>query len=450
MTPLDWWRRRQTEPSTTSSSPFDDQFSTGRVVLRYVVTGLVTWMIVAVVTAYASRRLGTQEAIADADRVASIVASSAVEPILDDRLLTGDPEAIAEIDWVVRNQVRRGSLVRVKIWSSDGTILYSDESRLIGEQFDLGDDQIEVLAGEEVHAHVSDLTEPENQYESPAIKLLEVYQLMNTAEGTPVLFESYFLYNGVDEAGRRAWLRFAPVTLGALVLLELLQVPLAISLARRLRNTQAQREEMFRSAMEATDNERRRIASDLHDGVVQDLAGVAFSLGATARTIDGQPSADVREASDRVRDSVRSLRSLLVEIYPPNLYEEGLEAALGDLVSKLDHRGISTTLSVDAPVELLGTEQTQLVYRAAQEGLRNVVAHAHASHVDVQVSRVNGSIVLRVVDDGTGISGGAQPDTDGHVGLKTLGGLAATMGAQVSIQSTPGRGTALSLEVPLR
>lgn len=419
--------------------------------LRYATTGLVTLMIVAVATAWVSRRVGTQDAIADADRVTSIAAEAAVEPILTDGIITMDPGILAEIDHVVRNQVRRGSLVRVKIWGADGTILYSDEPRLIGERFDLDDDKLEALAGEDVHAHVSDLTDPENRFEEQADKLLEVYQLLETEPGnTPVLFEAYFRYSEVEEAGRRAWLRFAPVTLGSLVLLELLQVPLATSLARRLRRTQDQREQLLRSAIEATDAERRRIASDLHDGVVQDLAGVAFSLSAAARANHPPSRDEIREAGDQVRDSVRALRSLLVEIYPPNLYEEGLEAALGDLTAKVDARGIVSSLVVDAPVERLATDQTQLVYRAAQEGLRNVVAHAGASQVAVRVNGDDETVVLQVIDNGRGMPESEIEERNGHMGLKTLSGLAASMGATVSLSSAPGRGTVLTLEVPIR
>lgn len=419
--------------------------------LRYATTGLVTLMIVAVATAWVSRRVGTQDAIADADRVTSIAAESAVEPLLDDGIVSMDPAVLAEIDQVVRNQVRRGSLVRVKIWGADGTILYSDEPRLIGEKFELDDDKLEALAGEDVHAHVSDLTDPENRFEEQLDKLLEVYQLLETEPGNkPVLFEAYFQYSQVEEAGRRAWLRFAPVTLGSLVLLELLQVPLATSLARRLRRTQDQREHLLRSAIESTDSERRRIASDLHDGVVQDLAGVAFSLSAAARAGHPPSRDEIREAGDQVRDSVRALRSLLVEIYPPNLYEEGLEAALGDLTAKVEARGIVSSLVVDAPVELLTTDQTQLVYRAAQEGLRNVAAHAGASQVAVRVNGDDETVVLQVIDNGRGMPESEIEERNGHMGLKTLSGLAASMGATVSLSSAPGRGTVLTLEVPIR
>lgn len=441
------------EPASPTSV-FDDQVPVSRLVLRYAAASLVTLMIVSVATAWVSRRQGTLEAIDDANRVATLSAGAAVEPVLDDGILDRSPTSIARVDRAVRDQVLRGSLVRVKIWDRDGRILYSDESRLIGQRFELGADEIEVLEGGRSQAEVSDLSEPENRYEEPATELLEVYLPIETTGGTPVLFEAYFRYEGVAEAGRRAWLRFAPVTLGALVLLTLLQVPPAVTLARRLRRTQRQREDLLRSAIEATDAERRRIAADLHDGVVQDLAGVTFSLAASAREAasDGSDGdgAQMREASDRVRDAVRSLRSLLVEIYPPNLYEEGLHSALSDLTAKLEPRGIDTSLVVQAPLDRLDLDTTRLIYRAAQEALRNVAAHADASRVDVSVSEADGAAVLEVSDDGRGLDPATMHDHPGHFGLKALAGLAATMGASLTIDSTPGKGTTLCLEVPIR
>ena len=435
------------QPATTV---FDEPVKLSMLVLRYAVTGLVALVAVAVVTAYASRRLGVQEAITDAKRVTSIAAGVAVEPFLDDGILVGDPVVLAAVDDVVREDIIKGPLVRVKIWDENGTIVYSDETRLIGRQYTLDPDELAVLAGGEAVGALTDLSEPENEYEEQAIELLEVYAAAETTSGAPLLFEAYFQYEGVAAAGRGLWLRFAPFSLGALVLLELLQVPLALSLARRLRQTQYQREHLLRRAIEATDRERRRIASDLHDGVVQDLAGVAFSLAAIARDDGNNPATSdaVRESAEQVRDAVRSLRSLLVEIYPPNLYEEGLEAALSDLLATVGARGITTSLVIDAPLHGMPLDMSQLVYRVAQEGLRNVVTHSDATEVTVALTSSADATALEVADNGRGLEGGVPTEREGHLGLKALAGLAGNMGAALAIASTQGKGTTLRLEVP--
>ncbi len=437
---------------TLPPSVFGDHVTTGKLVLRFAATGLVTLVVVAVLTALASIGLGTREAIDNAITSVTLAASAVVESRLTDDLLLADPSLTGSLDRAVRGQLIRDSLVRVKIWDADGRILYSDQSELVGERFPLHDDQLEAFASGQPAADLSDLSHPENRFEERAVELLEVYLLMHTPNGTPVLFESYFRYEGVTEAGRRIWVRFAPYTLGSLVLLELLQVPIAVLLARRLRRSQRQREDLLLRSMEAVDDERRRIAGDLHDSVVQELAGVAFSLGAAGRGRPGEgvDPIRVRVAADQVRQSVRSLRSLLVEIYPPNLYEEGLEPALTDLLARVAARGLRTALEVDVALGRLGVDETELLYRVAQEGLRNVVRHADATAVRVRVAREDGALVMTVHDDGPGIDPTALPRETGHFGLRALAGLAGTLGGGLTLESGPGEGTTLRLEVPSR
>jgi two-component system, NarL family, sensor kinase len=441
-------RIRTAEPSAPGSV-FGDHVTIPRLVLRYAVTGLVVLVLVAVATVFASRAIGTQEAIGDAVRATTLVAEVAVQPALNDAVLAGDPAALAELDRAVRTHVVRGSLVRVKLWDTSGRIVYSDEPRLVGEQFALGGGAREAFATGLPLADISDLAEPENRFEERAVELLEVYERLETPSGTPVLFEAYFSYAGVTAAGRGVWLRFAPYILGALALLALLQVPIAVSLAQRLRRTQAQREHLFTRSIQATDAERQRIAGDLHDGVVQDLAGVAFSLSAVTRR-DGPSTAEVEDAADRVRQAVRSLRSLLVEIYPPNLYEEGLEAALSDLLARLSARGVETSLEIGIPLTELDVEEVELLYRVGQEGLRNVAEHADAQRVSITVHHEEAATVMRVVDDGRGIEPGPLPERPGHLGLRALAGLAGRLGGTLEVESQAGRGTVLRLEVPAR
>jgi signal transduction histidine kinase len=417
--------------------------------LRYAATGLATLLVVTLVTAYASRVVSMEMAIDDAVRATALVGDIAVQPALDDAVLVGDPRAVAALDEVVRPRVLTGALVRVKVWDASGRILYSDEPRLRGERFAFSPDERQVLATGEPQAELSDLSRPENRLEDHDVALLEVHERLTTPSGVPVLFEAYHRYEGITDEGRRTWSGFAPYLFGALVVLALLQLPIAVALARRLRRAQRQREALLRRVIEATDTERRRIAGDLHGGVVQDLVGVAFALGAVVRAGGAVDVAEVDGAARRVRHAVRSLRSLLVEIYPPNLYEEGLEAALSDLLARLSPRGIETDLRVEVPVEILAREQIELLYRVAQEGVRNVVEHADAHRVVVTVDRAGDALVMSVADDGRGLSG-PLPGKPGQLGLKTVGDMAKALDAALELESVPGRGTALRLEVPLR
>ena len=320
--------------------------------------------------------------------------------------------------------------------------------------FELGDDERAIFTSNEQGAEVSDLSKPENRFETDS-KLLEVYLRTETPSGTPLLFEAYFRYRGVTEVGRHLWAQFAPITIGALVVLELVQIPLAWSMARRLQASQQERERLLRHALDASDAERRRIASDLHDGVVQELTGVSLSLAAQGRS-ESIGRQQVLDASSAIRTSIKSLRSLLVEIYPPNLQEEGLQSAIGDLLSGLTARGFETRLEADLGEAVVDPETAGLVYRAAQESLRNVVSHSGATQVRVDLrivanSNQQSSVQLRVDDDGRGFSAETLDEraADGHVGLRALAGLVADLGGVVTVRSAPGEGTRVEVSIPI-
>ena len=340
-----------------------------QLVVRFGIGAVAALTLVSMFTAFTSRSIGEKQAIKEAKEITLIIAKGVIETNADDALLNGDPAAIERLDKAVTSGVLNGSLVRVKLWTQDGTIIYSDEARLIGQNFVLDEDKAQMFENNltDPEADVSDLSAPENTYEKSSNKLLEVYQLTHTVQGTPVIFESYFQYSGVTEVGRNLWRQFAPIAIGSLIALEVIQIPIFITLVRRLRAAQLQRERLLRHAIQASEAERRRIASDLHDGVVQELTGVSLSLAAASRSGSGD-APKMEEASSSIRSSIKSLRSLLVEIYPPNLHEEGLEFALGDLLGGVSNRGIAVKLDVDLGKAELSADTVGLMYRSAARG----------------------------------------------------------------------------------
>jgi signal transduction histidine kinase len=422
-----------------------------QLIIRFSIGAIAALTLVSVFTAFASRRVGTERAIAEARNATFYIAKGVIETNAGDGLLTGDPAAIQHLDDRVRAAVLIGSLVRVKVWTADGTIIYSDEKRLIGQTFVLDKDKAQMFANHDTvaKAEVTNLSAPENAYEREFTKLLEVYQLTETIQHKPVIFEAYFRYSGVTSVGRNLWKQFAPIAIGSLIALELIQVPIFITLARRLRAAQLQRERLLRHAIQASEAERRRIASDLHDGVVQELTGVSLSLAAASRS-GSTDAPKMGEASSSIRSSIKSLRSLLVEIYPPNLHEEGLEFALGDLLGGISNRGISVKLDIDLGKADLSADTVGLMYRSVQEALRNVVSHSGATRVRL-VARASGNVARIVVDDdGRGFTPEQIEHTagDGHFGLRALAGLVADAGGKLSVLSAPGAGTRVEVKLP--
>lgn len=367
--------------------------------------------------------------------------------------MAGDLAARSRLDTVVRRDVLDESLVRVKLWTADGRILYSDEPALVGARWELGAEEREAMDTGRIEAEVSDLSEPENQYERPYGKLLEVYVPVRTPSGDVLLFEAYYRYGLVASNGRRLWRSFAPIAIGALIMLQLVQVPLAWSLARRLRQRLREREALLQRALEASDVERRKIASDLHDSVVQDLAGVAFALSAATRR-KSDPDADGRviaESADSVRGSIRALRSLLVDIYPPNFGEVSLESALADVLTRAQDQGLETRLDTGGLGDPLPDHVARLVYRVAQEGVRNVLDHAAASSVSITVGNQGADAFVEVTDDGGGLNHDRMAErlASGHMGLTALRGLVADGGGELTVRGGVAKGTVLRATVPV-
>ena len=427
-----------------------------RVVAQYALSGIGALILLGAAGVYLLERVGRREAIRNARQVAEVAGRGVAEPELTAAVLHGDATAVGRFDRIVRRGVLDGRVVRVKVWRPDGEIVYSDEHRLIGSRYPLGDDERRALATGKAKAEISDLSKRENRFERRFDKLLEVYLPISTTGGHKVLFEVYLRFSSVAANGRRIWTTFAPVLIGGLLLLYLVQVPLAWSMARGLRQGQLERERLLQRAIDASDTERRRIARDLHDGVVQSLAGVSYSLAAAADRLegDGRPSADavrLRQAAADTRQSMRDLRSLIVEISPPNLHEEGLGNALGDLLSSLSAAGVQTSLDVDRGLEL-APDTEALVFRVAQEAVRNAGAHANAGQVALTLVADDGRTRLVVEDDGAGFSPRdlERRRTEGHVGLSLLSGLVADAGGTLEVDSKPGEGTRLTAEVPRR
>lgn len=414
------------------------------VVASILLFGLTWWA-----TGIFSQRAARSEALADARGTTELLAHSVAEPAMPKGLVDGDPGSIDRFDREVRERLMVGDVRRIKIWRADGTIVYSDKTKLIGQQFALDDEESAVLASGTTESDLSDLSQKENEFEHEEGGLLEVYTRIQSPEHQPLLFEAYYSVAAVKQRSVEVLAPFRRVTVGALLALLLLGVPLLGVLTLRLTRASRARERLMRRAVESSEAERRRIARDLHDGVVQELAGTAFALSATAREASLPPGLreELAGSGESLRRSLRQLRSLLVEIHPPGLDAAGLGAALEDLTAPATTAGITTAVSV-AGVEGAPDHVVTLVWRVAQEAIRNAVRHAHASSLTVDVRGADGLMDLVVADDGVGFDQ-ADPQTNGSYGLRGLQSLVEDGGGRVRVESTPGVGTTVRMTVQL-
>jgi two-component system, NarL family, sensor kinase len=424
------------------------------VLLRLAAGLAAVLVVVALLAGFAAQWLAEREAVNDAATVTDVLADTVVRPALSNDLADGEVDAVAAFDRIVRDQVLGADVSRVKLWAPDGRVVYADEPQLIGRTFALDETQRDALADPATHAAISDLSEEENAFES-GTRMLEVYRPVWAPDGRQLLFEIYLPYDPVAARSAELWRGFTGVTTSSLLLLVVLTAPIVWSLLARLRREEAQRAALLQRAVDASDVERRRIAGTLHDGPVQELVATSFAAESAADAADRRGEAEsagpLRTVAAAVRGNIRVLRSLLVDIYPESLSASGLGHALNDLAATARSRGVDVTVDVDLPTGALDEAGERVVYRVAQETLRNAVAHAGASRASVALRSPAGTVVLEVADDGKGFDSDSvlhHPE-EGHFGLRILRDLASEAGAELTVTTAPGAGTRWRMRLPV-
>lgn len=425
---------------------------TRRIVLGLVAGIAAVLVVVALLAAYAAQWLAERQAVNDAARITDVLADAVIQPNLTGALADGDADAVTAFDRVIREQVLGEGVVRVKIWNPDGVVLYADEEQLIGRSFELDDAQRAALSDPSTRAAISDLSQEENQFET-GTRLLEVYRPVWTPDGRELLFEVYLPYDPVAARSADLWRGFAGVTTSSLLLLIVLTAPIVWGMLRRLRDEERGRADLLQHAVDASDAERRRVAGTLHDGPVQDLVATSYAAEsaaeAAARRGDADAASRLRDVATAVRGNIRVLRSLLMDIYPPSLAAAGLPHALDDLAATARSRSITVDLDVASVLPAMTEADEQLVYRVAQETLRNAIAHAAPRRARIMLRVDAGDLILEVEDDGRGFDPAILSEpVEGHLGTRVLVDLAQQSRAELSVASGPEQGTRWRLRIP--
>ena len=202
----------------------------------------------------------------------------------------------------------------------------------------------------------------------------------------------------------------------------------------------------------AVANERNRLARDLHDSVAQTLYGLTLQSEAAARKLSSGELDATAEYLQQIKESAQQTlvetRLLIYELRPQVLEAEGLAAALNARLEAVERRsGIAAHLDIGGLPDLPPQVETNL-YRISLEALNNSLKHAHASRVDIAIHNRDDRITLIVADDGVGFDP-ASPGILGGMGLDGMKERAGQIGAQLVIESTPGQGSRVVVEVPL-
>jgi len=422
-----------------------------RLVVLYMLAALGAFVVCAGGLALAQRHAALQEAVRDAEATSSLVATRVVQPALPASSLTGlgTDEAF---DRVARAQVLRPPVTQARLIDETGAVLYSTEAGSNGQRVVLSSAELHALQTTGTAAYRDDGADPTRLDGGRAGQSLDVSAGLQSPSGQLLLLQTRQPYQVVWLSSRAVWWTTLPSLLLALGLLYLVKIGFTYRLTRGLYGVQEGREQLLVTALAAADRERTLIAADLHDGVVQGLAGASYTLTDAADRVRaaGQPDiADSLAGTARsLRQWVRELRSLIVTVTPPALHSDGLRATLTDLVATLEARQIDVELDVRVSDTLPETAES-LAYRVAQEAIRNVVRHAHASKVGLVVVEERGSLSLQLTDDGQGFDPSMSVRRSSSVGLTLLAALVHQQGGILRVESATGAGTAVTMRLPV-
>jgi signal transduction histidine kinase len=408
--------------------------------LRFVVTGLITVVAVTIPVALWIRAQAESRVLDDATLRTRQLAEYTVGPLISDAVRAGDQVAIHLVDAELRPWLSDGSLVRVKVWGSDGNIIYSDRTDLIGHVYPLPDWSRDLLAVGQEHASFGRPVSVDNASDSLAGELVDINVRTADAAGTPVIFEAYFSDDDILAEQFRLWMDVLPVLVISLLVLQLAQLPPAIRLARRIQASQTARRWLVEHAIIASDFERRRIARELHDDVIQELAGLSYALEAEEMHGTDEKRSLTGQARAILQRNLRTLRSITTELYPPDLEQLGLHEALRRLADHVTATAtatgivIHTDLSAEIPSD---KDRIAVLYRVARESLANVVKHSGATVVDVVLTGDATTTTLSIRDNGRGFDPAvAAPET--HLGLRIMQDTVQMASGTLSITSREG------------
>lgn len=225
-------------------------------------------------------------------------------------------------------------------------------------------------------------------------------------------------------------------------------IALVYDLSER-RRIDEQRAELASLLVSAQEDERRRIASEVHDDPLQALIALGLELQILERrTKEQQVLASIDDLKDAVKQAIEQLRGVLFELHPPGLELGGLADSLRELIRRYEASGGPKVTFEDAIATDPTPEEAVALFRITSEALTNVRKHANATHVSVSLVDSQGGIALSIVDDGVGMVGDASIVVPGHFGVASMRARAARAGGNLEITSRPGNGTTVLAWIP--
>ena len=219
---------------------------------------------------------------------------------------------------------------------------------------------------------------------------------------------------------------------------------LELAFLRMMNRLEAERRRAGSAALRAQEEERARVARDLHDEVNQSLTGLLLRLEAVREVAPPELAAEVDETKALANKAMRELLALARQLRPTALDDLGLTAAIAGQVEQVARPGLEATLETDGDFSDLDDDVQLVVYRVAQEALSNAARHSDADRIDIRLRRSADEVELEVADDGRGF---AFAQSERGLGIGGMRERALLIGAELTIESRPDQGTTVHLEV---
>jgi two-component system, NarL family, sensor histidine kinase UhpB len=219
-----------------------------------------------------------------------------------------------------------------------------------------------------------------------------------------------------------------------------------LAFLRMMRRLEAERRRAGSAALQAQEQERTRIARDLHDEVNQSLTGLLLRLEAARESAPPELETELEETKALANQAMTELLSLARQLRPTALDDLGLAAAIAGQVEQLARGEIEAELSAEGDFSDLDDDAQLVVYRVAQEALSNATRHSGADRIEVRLRRsAEGGVALDVGDDGRGF---AFAESESGLGIAGMRERALLIGGELTIESRPDHGTTVRLAVP--
>lgn len=259
-----------------------------------------------------------------------------------------------------------------------------------------------------------------------------------------------------DRASDLAWGDFASIEIPVGGVGEIRQLQETLQeMAKRLQATQADMHHYIAAITQAQEDERVRLARELHDQPVQSLIALDHRMQRLKRHLESDPQGAriLQELREMTAQSIDDLRRIIRAMRPVYLDDLGLVPALQTLVQSTNEDGpVKARFSVEGTARRLSPEQEITLYRVAQEALTNARRHGQAENITLRVRFEDDAVLLSVEDDGCGFAVPRRPaelSSQGHFGLVGMHERATLIGAHLHIQSGPDQGTKVWLKTPL-